>query len=184
MPKRRAEPVLWGSTISTKIISGAVILLVLILFQSLLSEVVTIRGAKLDLAIILLVFIALTRGPKYGVIFGFFIGLLLDVYTPQTLGWGALVKCLIGFVVGNFKDNLYLESLYSKGGLIFFTLAFNDLLYYIFATGINTSTFRILVNYSLPSAFYTSVVGMLLFFMVSRIPWERLEAKKGSVQFE
>jgi rod shape-determining protein MreD len=144
----------------------------------------TIRGAELDLAIILLVFIALTRGPKYGVIFGFLIGFLLDIHTPQTLGWGALVKCLIGFVVGNFKDNLYLESMYSKGGLIFFTLVFHDLLYYIFSTGINASTFRILVNNSLLSAFYTSVVGMLIFFMVGRIPWERLQAKKGSVQFE
>jgi hypothetical protein len=74
--------------------------------------------------------------------------------------------------------------MYSKGGLIFFTLAFHDLLYYIFSTGINASTFRILVNNSLPSAIYTSVVGMLIFFMVGRIPWERLQAKKGSVQFE
>jgi len=170
---------LWGSTIFSKILYGAVILFILIFFQSLLSGVVTIMGVKFDLAIVILVYLALTRGPTYGLIFGFLIGLLLDVFTPQTLGWGALVKCLIGFTVGSFKDNLYLESLYSKGGVIFFALILNDFLYYIFASGVNATTFRILGNYSLPSAFYTSIVGMLIFLALSRIHSERLGIEKG-----
>jgi len=184
---------LWGSAIFSKILYGAVILFILIFFQSLLSGVVTIMGVKFDLAIVILVYIALTRGPNYGLIFGFLIGLLLDVFTPQTfligllldvftpqtLGWGALVKCLIGFTVGSFKDNLYLESLYSKGGVIFFALILNDFLYYIFASGVNATTFRILGNYSLPSAFYTSIVGMLIFLALSRIHSERLGIEKG-----
>jgi len=170
----------WGSAIYSKILSGAVILFILILFQSLLSGVVTIMGVKFDLAIVILVYIALTRGPTYGVIFGFLIGLLLDVFTPQTLGWGALVKCLIGFTVGSFKDNLYLESLYSKGGVIFFALILNDSLHYLFVSGVNATTFRILSNYSVPSAFYTSIVGMLIFLAASRIHWERLGIESGS----
>lgn len=169
----------WGSAIYSKILSGAVILFILILFQSLLSGVVTIMGVKFDLAIVILVYIALTRGPTYGVIFGFLIGFLLDVFTPQTLGWGALVKCLIGFTVGSFKDNLYLESLYSKGVVIFFALILNDSLYYLFASGVNATTFRILSNTSVPSAFYTSIVGMLIFLGVTRIRWERWSTQKG-----
>lgn len=170
----------WGSSIFSKILSGVVILFILIFFQSLLSGVVTIMGVKFDLAIVMLVYIALTRGPTYGMIFGFLIGLLLDVFTPQTLGWGALVKCLIGFTVGNFKDNLYLESLYSKGGVIFFALILNDFLYYIFASGVNPSTFRILSHHSVPSAFYTSMVGMLVFLALPLIRWEGWGTQKGS----
>ncbi len=169
-----------GSAIFSKILFGAVIIFVLILFQSLLSDMVTIMGVKFDLAIIILVCIALTRGPTYGLIFGFLIGLLLDVLTPQTLGWGALVKCLIGFTLGNFKDNLYLESLYSKVGVIFFALILNDFLYYIFTSGVNATTFRILSNYSLPSAVYTSIVGALIFLTLTRIKWERWGSQKGS----
>jgi rod shape-determining protein MreD len=170
----------WGSAIFPKIISGAVILFTVIIYQSLLSGVITIMGVKFDLTIVILVYIALTRGSKYGVIFGFLIGLLLDVFTPQTLGWGALIKCLIGFSVGSFKDNLYLESLYSKGALIFLALMVNDLLYYILASGLNASTFRILSNYSLPSAFYTSMGGMLIYLAVSRIHGRGLQSEKGS----
>ena len=170
----------WGSAIFSKILCGAVILFILILFQSLLSGAVTIIGVKLDLAIVILVYIALTRGSTYGVIFGFLIGLLSDVLPPQTLGWGALVKCLIGFTVGSFKDNLYLESLYAKGGVIFFALILNDFLYYIFSSGVNVSTFRILGHHSLPSALYTSIVGMLVFLALTRIPWEGRSTQKGS----
>jgi len=171
---------IWGSAISSRIAFGALILLILILFQSLFSGMVSIMGVNFDLPIIILVYVALTRGSTYGMVFGFLIGLLLDVFTPQTLGWGALVKCLIGFTVGSFKDNLYLESIYSKGGVIFFALILNDFLYYIFATGINSFTFRILTHNSLPSAFYTSVGGTLIFWGISRIRGERLSLGKSS----
>jgi rod shape-determining protein MreD len=166
---------LWGSTIISRIISGAAILLLLVVFQSLLSNLVAIMGVRLDLAIIVLV---------YGVIFGFLIGLLLDVFNRQALGWGALIKCLIGFSVGSFKDNLYLESLYSKAGLIFFALLFNDFLYYIFTVGPKAAAFGKFSNHSLPSAFYTAVVGMLVFLAVSKIQSEWSESQKSSFQYE
>jgi rod shape-determining protein MreD len=170
---------LWGSAIFSKILSGVVILLILIFFQSLLSGVVTIMGVKFDLAIVVLVYIALTRGLNQGMIYGFLIGFLLDVHTGQTLGLGALVKCLIAFAVGSFKDDLYLESLHSRAGLIFLVLIFNDFLYYLLLTGFNAATFRILSNHSLPSALYTSIVGMLIFLAASKIHWERPETERG-----
>ena len=109
---------------------------------------------------------------------------LSDVFTPQTLGLGALVKCLIGFTLGSFKDNLYLESLHSKGAVIFLTLLLNDSLYYLITTGVSDSTFRVLSRYSLPSALYTSVVGMLIFLVAAKIHQERLDAEEDSVRFE
>ena len=172
---------LWGNAIFSKIVFGALILCILILFQSFLSDSITIMGVKFDLSIVILVYVALSGGPTQGVIFGFLIGLLLDIFTPPTLGWGALVKCLIGFTVGSFKDNLYLEGFYARGGIIFFALMLNDLLYYVFTSGINTSTFRTLTHYSLLSAIYTSIGGMLIFPVLSRIHWERLGMDRGVV---
>jgi len=170
----------WGNATFSKILSAAVILFILVFFQSLLSDLVTIGGIKLDLGIILLVYVALTRGPGYGLMFGFAIGFLLDVFTPSTLGWGALVKCLIGFTLGSFKDNLYLESLYSKGAVMFLALVTNDLLYYLFVTGVTATTFGTLIRASLPAAVYTSVVGMLVFWVMNRIHWEKWSVEKSS----
>jgi rod shape-determining protein MreD len=170
----------WGNANFSKILSGAVILFILVFFQSLLSDLVSLWGIRLDLGIIILVYVALTRGPTYGIIFGFAIGLLLDVFTPATLGWGALVKCLIGFILGSFKDSLYLESLYSKGAVILLALLLNDLLYYLMVTGVNASTFNTLTGWSLPSAVYTSVVGILIFQIMNRMHWEKWSVEKSS----
>jgi rod shape-determining protein MreD len=172
---------LWGSTWLTRLFGGMLFILALVLFQTFIAEAVTIGGIKLDLSVVILVYVALSRGPISGLIFGFIIGLLADVFTPQALGWGALVKCLIGFSVGSFKDSLYLDSWYSKGGMIFFVLILNDLLYYVFAGGLNASLLETLVRYTLLSALYTSLVGMFIFLVLSGIDRSGLgiEGKAG-----
>lgn len=169
---------LWGNTIFSRIFSGVLLVLALILYQTFVSDAATILGIKFDLSIVILVYIALSRGPVSGVVFGFGLGLLADIFTPQTLGFGALVKCLIGFSVGSFKDSLYLDSWYSKGGMIFFALILNDLLYYILTRGLNASTFETLINYSLLSAVYTSGVGMLIFLILGRVNWNRFGVER------
>ena len=172
---------LWGNTVFSRIFSGILYVLSLILYQTYVSDAVSILGIKFDLSMVILVYIALSRGPVSGAIFGFILGLLADVFTPQTLGFGALVKCLIGFSVGSFKDSLYLDSWYSKGGMIFFALIINDLLYYLLTRGLNASTFETLINYSLLSAVYTSVVGIFIFLISGRFNWNRfgVERKMG-----
>jgi len=158
----------WGSAVFSKILYAIFLLLILIIFQSFFSEVVTIKGIRLDLAVLILVYIGLTKGPVQGVIFGFLIGLLLDVFTPQGLGLGALIKSLIGFTVGNFKDNLFLESSYSKGAIIFLSVILNDLLYHLLSEGVTLFTFHTILYYSLPSALYTCGAGVLLFVVLEK----------------
>ncbi|KPL05370.1 MAG: hypothetical protein AMJ73_01060 [candidate division Zixibacteria bacterium SM1_73] len=159
---------IWGSAVFSKIIYAIFLLFILIVFQCFLSEVVTIKGIRLDLAVLILVYIALTKGPAQGAIFGFLIGVLLDIFTPQKLGLGALIKSVIGFGVGNFKDNLYLESLYSKGAIVFLSVIINDLLYHLLSEGMTLFTFNIILYYSLPSALYTCAVGVLLFVVLEK----------------
>ena len=144
-------------------------LLLVIIFQSIVSDVVSIQGIRLDLPIFILVYISLTQGPKQGVILGFLFGLLLDVFSPERLGLGALIKCSLGFAVGNFKDTLFLESLYSKGLIVFLCVIVNDLIYYLASTGLSLSTtLHVLLSSSLPSAVYTLVVGMLIFVFLEK----------------
>jgi rod shape-determining protein MreD len=158
----------WGSAVFSKILYAILLLLILIIFQSFFSEVVAIRGIRLDLAVLILVYIALTKGPVQGVIFGFLIGILLDVFAPQRLGLGAVIKSLIGFTVGNFKDNLFLESSYSKGAIVFLSVALNDIFYHLFSEGLTLFTFHTILYYSLPSALYTCAAGLVLFALLEK----------------
>lgn len=153
----------------SKAVDLVIFLLMMIIYQSIISRGVEVAGITLDFALIILVYVGLTRGAVFGAIFGFASGLLLDVYTPGLLGLGALLRGILGFLIGNFRNKLFIETLYSKGGMIFIALLWHDLFYYLFATTfqIGATTYILLFN-SLPSALYTAVVGMVIFGLVQK----------------
>lgn len=146
------------------------LLLIVIIYQSLFSGLLTIQRISLDLPLLILVLVALSRGPVSGAIFGFLVGFLLDLANPSLLGLGAFIKTCLGYLVGSFKDNLYLESNLYKGLVVFFSLLLNDLIYYYFSSGRNLGyVLSIFVNYSLLSAVYTAFVGwVFLWFLQVR----------------
>jgi rod shape-determining protein MreD len=57
-----------------------------------------------DLVLVLVVGIALVRGPTLGAVAGFWAGLLLDVAAIQTLGFSSLILTLVGYWAGRFGD--------------------------------------------------------------------------------
>jgi len=143
------------------------LILIVVLYQSLFSRLLTIHRISLDLPLLILVYVGLTRGPASGAIFGFLVGFLLDLYNPSFLGLGAFIKTCLGYLVGSFKDNLYLESNLSKGVVIFFSLLLNDLAYYFFSSGLNLSyVFFVFLNYSLLSGLYTASVGLIFLWFL------------------
>ncbi|HVP37514.1 MAG TPA: rod shape-determining protein MreD [Terriglobales bacterium] len=143
------------------------LILIVVIYQSLFAGLVTIHQIRLDLPMLILVYIGLSRGPASGAIFGFLVGFLLDLASPSSLGLGAFIKTCLGYLVGSFKDNLYLENNLSKGAVIFFSLILNDLLYYFFSNGIKNLSYSVSVflNYSLLSGLYTALVGLLILWL-------------------
>lgn len=159
----------WKNIDYLKIVNGALILLLVVVFQSFFSDALRLANVKLDLPLLLVVFIGLTRGPNEGLIHGFLIGLLVDVLTPHFLGLNALIKTILGYLVGNFRENLFLESIYFKGLLIFLALVFNDLVYYAVYSGVDLSAMLGVIFFSsVLSGIYTSGIGMLIFFIRER----------------
>ena len=153
----------------SKIVDFVIFLLMVVIYQSIIYGGVKVAGISLDFSLIILVYIGLTRGAVFGAVFGFASGLLLDVYTPALLGLDALLRTTLGFLVGHFRNKLFLETLYSKGGAILVTFLWHDLFYYLVATGFQVgATIYILLFESMPSALYTTVVGMIIFGLVQR----------------
>ena len=143
------------------------LILIVVIYQSFFAGIVTIHQIRLDLPMLLLVYVGLTRGPASGAIFGFLVGFLLDLANPSYLGLGAFIKTCLGYLVGSFKDNLYLENNLSKGAVIFFSLVLNDLLFNFFSNGIKNLSYSVSVflNYSLLSGLYTALVGLLFLWL-------------------
>lgn len=151
----------------SKAASMVLLILIVIIYQSLFAGLLTIHRISLDLPLLLLVYVGLTRGPASGAMFGFFVGFLLDLSNPSFLGLGAFIKTCLGYLVGSFKDNLYLESNLSKGVVVFFSLLLNDLVYYFFSSGLNLNyALSIFLNYSLLSGLYTALAGLLFLWFL------------------
>ncbi|HEV8307909.1 MAG TPA: rod shape-determining protein MreD [Methylomirabilota bacterium] len=71
------------------------------LVQSTVVPVFSVAGVVPDLPVILVVLLALRRGPEVGCVTGFALGLAQDAVAGGPLGLHALSKAIVGFVAGD-----------------------------------------------------------------------------------
>jgi len=83
------------------------ILLVLIQASPAYDLIRVALGAKPDILLIFLSFIAFRYGSFEGVIYGFLIGLFQDVVSSSTLGTHAIIFLNIGFFIGFFNIKIF-----------------------------------------------------------------------------
>jgi rod shape-determining protein MreD len=79
---------------------------VAVLFNAALAANSTLLGGAPDLVCVVVVSLALLRGPEWGALAGFVAGLGVDALTWQPLGLAALVYCLLGYGTGRIGEGL------------------------------------------------------------------------------
>jgi len=87
----------------------ALILGSLVLQISLVAKM-SIFGSRIDLPLVLVVSIALSRGAIYGESVGFVTGILCDLLSGGPMGVQALSKTVIGYGSGLVRRRLYADS--------------------------------------------------------------------------
>jgi rod shape-determining protein MreD len=80
-----------------------------ILLQSTILGRVAIRGVRPDLAMLVLVFVSLRRGPMVGQMSGFLSGFLEDLMNVSPPGFHSLLRTVIGFVFGLLSGNVFID---------------------------------------------------------------------------
>jgi rod shape-determining protein MreD len=83
--------------------AGALLLLAALLQVSIASSVGVADGHP-DVVLVVLIGIALLRGPLFGAVAGFWAGLVLDVASLETLGLTSLLLTLVGYFAGRLGD--------------------------------------------------------------------------------
>ncbi|MGI9950877.1 rod shape-determining protein MreD [Moorellaceae bacterium AZ2] len=81
-----------------------------LILEATLLEFFKIAGVKPDLLLILLLFYALEAGAGRGAAVGLAYGLLEDLYVGRLLGLNALIKMLLGYVLGWGRDRLNVDN--------------------------------------------------------------------------
>ena len=139
--------------------------LAVVLLQWLLSHL-GLWGAFPDVVLLYVAYVALRRGRVAGAVTGFAAGLLMDlVVNPSTLGVNALLKTLMGFVVGLFQseqgEHLRLTPVQAFVGALVVAVVHNGLLTILLALEQETRTPFLIFGLWLGSALYTAVVALV-----------------------
>jgi rod shape-determining protein MreD len=89
---------------ATDALKAAALLLVAALVQVSVVTPISIAGGHADLLLVVLVSLALLRGPMLGAVGGFWAGIVLDIGAMQPLGLSSLVLTLAGYWTGRFGE--------------------------------------------------------------------------------
>ena len=88
-----------------RLVSTAFVLTALLVQVTILNRI-PLPDGRPDLIVLVVVPLALVRGPEYGALLGFFAGLAADVVPPadHTLGRLALAYAVVGYAAGLLED--------------------------------------------------------------------------------
>ncbi|MFA5383207.1 MAG: rod shape-determining protein MreD [Eubacteriales bacterium] len=85
-------------------------LLAALTLQSTVLDCFRVVGVKPDLVLLVIIFNSFRQGSKSGALWGFAAGLLVDISTGCYFGLNALALAAAGYLAGEAKTGLYLNS--------------------------------------------------------------------------
>lgn len=148
-----------------RIIFYTVSILTLFICQGTLFRAIDFGDTVPNLLLIFTVSIALMRGEKTGLLIGFFAGLLLDIFTGNTVGFYALIYMYLGYGTGGFSMIFFQEDV----KLPIIMILINDFLYgflvylFMFLLRGRTDLGYYMIKVILPEIIYTIVITLFLY---------------------
>ena len=137
--------------------------------QATLGSAMRIGNVTPDIPLIVVVLLALRRGPEFGCLAGFAAGLLQDAASGGLIGVQALTKALIGFGIGLASQPLRVtQPLVQVPGLILLTVAEGIVRFALLAMFHFPAHFGDLMMYVvLPQALYNGFLAAALVFALA-----------------
>jgi rod shape-determining protein MreD len=152
---------------------GKVVLLFFIgaLLQTLIISRVRVLGVGADLFLIMTVIVAVVRGPVWGSVFGFVVGVASDITYLQPLGVRSLVYVVTGYVVGMLAarfgaESLWIVMLYAGGASVAVQVVFG---LFEYVMGPRDGLFTLLGVQLLPEAVLDALVAVPVYLLLLRL---------------
>lgn len=148
-----------------RVIVSTVLVLFCFVLQCTVFKAISFGGIVPNMMIVLAASFGFMRGERTGLLFGFFCGLLCDIFFGQVLGLYAMIYMYIGYLNGKFNRAFYPEDIKLPMVLILVS----DLLYGLscyFVFFMLRGRFHIgyyFINIILPEMVYTILVTMILY---------------------
>lgn len=156
------------------LVTDILLSLLVILIQTTVVRFLAVVDILPDLPLIWLVYLSIRRGQIPGTVFGFAVGLTLDMLSGPDgmLGLGAPTKTVAGFLAGYFYDeNKMWQRLagYQFVMAVFVVSLVHHALYFlILLQGTTITASGAFLRYGLPTAAYTALAALLPMFVLAR----------------
>ncbi len=166
-----------------RILIIAVVIYICYLLQTSIFSRFQLAGVTPNILLCVVSTYGFMKGKRHGILIGFFVGLILDVYSGTYFGVFALIYMYIGFLNGLFKKQFFGDDLRLPLTLI----GASDFIYGIVSYLVlyfvrqRYSFGFYVINIILPEVVYTLLVSIFVYYIILHVNnWAEKLEKKGS----
>lgn len=136
-----------------------------------LSNLGIVNQLKPDLILIMVISYGLLKGSESGTAFGLVSGFVMDLFSGNVIGIGALIKMIAGFSAGLlekniFKDNLLIPALVTFVWTIVLE-SFNVIIRLVFKANFNFLT--VFISIIVPLAIYNALLAPIIYQLLIKM---------------
>ena len=135
--------------------------------EAALMGIVSFKGGKPDFPFILLILWAWTHDWKEGLLAGFTIGLLEDIFFSPLLGLNAFALSLVGFLTSEVRERVYQENIVFILLMVGLASILNGaiLSFWLTIFRLSSSFLEKIVNLTLLTSLYNCLLVFLIFLV-------------------
>lgn len=151
-----------------------------LIFQFTVIPLFSIKGITPNLVIIVVISIAFRYGQLWGVIAGFFSGLIFDMFGTGFVGISSLAYSICAYGVGFLASEQLQRRFSIIIGLLFVALVVQDILYFfVISVGTSISFWETLIEQAIPHSLYTLVFIVIIHLLMPKMLWGAAGRYKG-----
>lgn len=141
------------------------LVIVAVIAQTSVAPYLTVLGAKPDSAMVVVVCLAMMRGPVWGAAVGFAAGLLIDIALFQTMGISSFLFTLAGYFSGRYAAGVDPTSWFPPIFIVFVCTLVVQLVHAVmmYLLGIEASLYFVLLRIVLPTAILNGLLASPIF---------------------
>lgn len=145
-------------------------ILIAIALQTTLASLVFRGGTRIDLVLIVVVFVAIKSGPVTGLLAGTVAGLIQDALSSGILGIGGMAKTIVGFLSGVLGTQFIVTAPLPRFMLLLVATALHAAIFMGLYTVLNLRQFPSPYPSIIGQAFGNAFVGVIAFQLIEWFP--------------
>jgi rod shape-determining protein MreD len=138
--------------------------------QTTMDRFLAGRTIAVDLVLVSIVYVALTRGPVGGLLTGCLAGLIQDALTSGVIGVGGIAMTIVGFLAGAFGQQFIITAAVPRILMFAAATGLHAAIFMGLYQAIGRGSFQATVASVGVQALANAIVGILAFIVIEGLP--------------